>query len=48
MEYQKIKDLRDNEVMQLSKFRTYNWVQINDEPRGPNNTNNKIKFKLQC
>ena len=47
MEDQKIKDLLDNEVMPPSKFRTYNWVEVNDEPRGPNNTNSKIRFKLQ-
>ena len=34
MEYQKIANLLDNEINQPSKFRTRNWVEINDEPRG--------------
>ena len=39
MEYQKIANLLDNEVApnasnQPSKFRTRNWVEINDESRG--------------
>ena len=41
MEYQKITNLLDTESNQLSKFRTRNWVEINDESY----TNNDIKFK---
>ena len=45
MEYQKIANLLDNASNQPSKFRTKNWVEINDESRGAYNTNNQIKFK---
>ena len=31
MEYQKIIDLLDNTPNQSSKFRTKNWIQINDD-----------------
>ena len=34
MEYQKIAYLIDNTSNQPSKFRTKNWVEINDESRG--------------
>ena len=46
MEYQKIANLLDNEVIsnQLSKFRTRNWVEVNDDSRGTY-TNADIKFK---
>ena len=49
MEYQKIANLLDNEVApnassQPSKFRTRNWIEINDESRGTH-TGNSIKFK---
>ena len=46
MEYQKIANLLDNEVAsnQSSKFRTRNWVEINDDSRGTY-TNADIKFK---
>ena len=30
---------------QPSKFRTKNWVEVNDESRGRCNTNSQIKFK---
>ena len=30
---------------QLTKFRTNNWVEINDDTRGMYDTNNQIKFK---
>ena len=33
MEYQKIANLLDNTSNQPSKFRTKNWVEINDESR---------------
>ena len=46
MEYQKkLINLLDNTPNQLSKFRTINWVEINDDSRGTYNTNSQIKFK---
>ena len=45
MEYQKIINLFDNTPNQITKFRTKNWVEINDDSRGMYNTNCKIKFK---
>ena len=45
MEYQKTANLIDNASNQPSKFRTKNWVEINDETRGTYNVNSKIKFK---
>ena len=43
MEYQKIANLLNNESDQPSKFRTRNWIEINDEARG-NYANGDIKF----
>ena len=45
MEYQKIVNLIDDASNQPSKFRTKNWVEINDESRGTSNVNSQIKFK---
>ena len=45
MEYQKIANLIEDELKQPSKFRTENWVEINDESRGTYNVNSQIKFK---
>ena len=45
MEYQKIANLIDDTSNQPSKFRTRNWVEINDESRGAYNVNSQIKFK---
>ena len=45
MEYQKILNLSDDTMNEPSKFRTRNWVEINDESRGTYNNNN-IKFKM--
>ena len=45
MEYQKIANLLDTESNQPSKFRTKNWVEINDESRGGYTTGSDIKFK---
>ena len=46
MEYQKIANLIDNDASnQPSKFRTRNWVEINDESRGAYNVNSQVKFK---
>ena len=45
MEHQKIINLLDNSSHQPSKFRTKNWVEINDESRAACNRNSQIKFK---
>ena len=45
MEYQKIANLIDDTSNKPSKFRTKNWVEINDESRGTYNVNSQIKFK---
>ena len=45
MEYQKMANLIDDASNQLSKFRTRNWVEINDESRGTYNPSGQIKFK---
>ena len=45
MEYQKIANLIDDTPNQPSKFRTRNWVEINDESRGAYNVNSQIKFE---
>ena len=50
MEYWKIANLLDNTSNQPSKFKTKNWVEINDESR-VTYTDNNIKFKttmLRC
>ena len=44
MEYQKIANLLNDESNKPSKFRTRNWVEINDESRGTY-TGNDIRFK---
>ena len=43
MEYRKIINLLDYASNQPSKFRTKNWVDINDESTGTYNTNSQIK-----
>ena len=45
MEYQKIINLLDDTSNQQSKFRTKNWVEINDESTGTYNTYSQTKFK---
>ena len=45
MEYQKIINLCDSKTNQLSKTRTKNWVEINDDALEVYKTNNQIKFK---
>ena len=45
MEYQKIANLLDDASNQSSKFKTKNWVEINDESRGTYHVNSQIKFK---
>ena len=50
MEYQKTANLLDKEVVlrasdKPSKFRTRNWVEINDDIRGAYSPNKQIRFK---
>ena len=45
IEYQNITNLLDNTPNQSTKFRTKNWVKINDDLQGMHNTNSQIKFK---
>ena len=45
MEYQKIANLLDSASNQPSKFRTKNWVEINDESKGTYGTGSDIKFE---
>ena len=45
MKYQKIANLLDNEINQPSKFRTRNWVEMNDDIRGASSPNKQIRFK---
>ena len=39
-------NLLDNKATQPSKFRTKNWVEINDDRWGTYSTNNQIRFKI--
>ena len=46
MEYQKMANLLDNNLSnQPSKFKTKNWVEINDKSTGVCHANSEIKFK---
>ena len=45
MEYQKIINLLDNTPNKPSKFRTKNWVEINDNIIGAYSPNKEIRFK---
>ena len=45
MEYQKTANLLESTSDNPSKFRTRNWVEINDESRG-NYANSEIRFKI--
>ena len=45
MEHQKIINLLVNTPNQQIKFRTKNWVEVNDESRRTYNINSQIKFK---
>ena len=45
MEYQKIANLLDDASNKTSKFKTKNWVEINDESRGTYDVGSQIKFK---
>ena len=44
MEYQIIINLLDNAPNRPNKFRTKDWVEINDDSRETYNTNSQIKF----
>ena len=44
MEYQKIAIMLESTSDNLSKFKTRNWVEINNESKG-NYTNSEIRFK---
>ena len=45
MEYQKKANLLDDASNKPSKFRTRNWVEINDDIRGTYSPNKHIRFK---
>ena len=45
MEYQKIENLLDSASNQSSKFRTRNWVEINDESKESYKPGSSINFK---
>ena len=45
MEYQKIANLLNDESNKPSKFKTKNWVEINDDVRGVYSPNKQIRFK---
>ena len=42
MEHQKITNLLDDASNQPSKFRTNNWVEVNDESRGTYSVNRRF------
>ena len=46
MEYQKIANLFDDTTNKVSKFKTKNWVEINDDSRGMLAV--KSNLKLLC
>ena len=48
MEYQKIANLLDSAWNKSSKFRTRNWVEINDYIGGAYSPNKQIDSKQQC
>ena len=48
MEYQKIANLLDSASNKPSKFRTRNWVEINDKARVHTLIINKLNLKHQC
>ena len=45
MEYQKIANLLNGELNKPPKFRTKNWVEINDDVRSVYSPNKQIRFK---
>ena len=48
MEYQKIASLLNDESNKPSRFRTRNWVEINDDIRVHTLLINKLDLKQQC
>ena len=48
MEYQKIANFLNDGSNKPSKFRTRNWVEINDEVRVHTLIINKLNLKYQC
>ena len=45
LDYQEIINLLDNTPDQTFKFKTINWVEINDKSQGTYNGDNQIRFK---
>ena len=45
MKHQKIINMLDNTPIKPSKFRTRNWVEVNDDLRRTCNTDSQIKSK---
>ena len=45
MEYEKIANLLDSASNKPSKFRTKNWIEINDDIRGAYSPNKQTRFK---
>ena len=45
MEYEKIANLLDDASNKTSKFKTKNWVEVNDDSREIYNVGSQIKFK---
>ena len=45
MEYEKIRNLLENMPNEPPKFKTKNWVEINDKSRGMYSFDSQIKFK---
>ena len=45
MEYEKIANLLNDESNKPSKFRTKNWVEINDDERDVYSPNKQLRFK---
>ena len=45
MDYQKMTNLLDNVSNGPSKFRTRNWVELNDDIRSVYSHNKQIRFK---
>ena len=45
MQYQKIANFLDSASNKPSKFKTRNWVEINDDIRGAYSPNKQIRFK---
>ena len=46
MQYQKIANFLDDESNKSCKFKTKNWVEINDESGGTYDVGSQIKLKL--